>query len=142
MRTCDLKLQDCLDGLLEGVRTLTGTNCAHAIFLNQLRQSGVARRVCKNRALRLDVGGELDGEAGPAEASETPSVRVHRIDKVAGGEHWQSIRLEQLSMTFKSCQVLSGDFIHLRGTADPHDFQGAVQLCGAAEASQNEFPKG
>ena len=45
-------------------------------------------------------------------------------------------------MIFESCQVLRGNFIHLRRITDSYDFQGAVCFCGVAAASQNKFSKG
>ena len=81
--------------MLDGALAMTGTNRAHSVFVDELGQSAIGGCVRKNRALRLYVSGEFDWKARPAETSEAEAVRVHRIDKVAGGEHWQSVFLEQ-----------------------------------------------
>src|SRR6202021_3178746 len=95
MRVSNFHVKNLLNTCPNVSRVIARADFPHPVRFHKFGKSTVARCVRENRALCLDVSGEFDGQAGSTEAAEAESFRIHRIEKIAGGEHRKPLVLSE-----------------------------------------------
>ena len=87
-------IENSRNALLDVVGLKARASAANTILLDNFRKPTVGRCMRKNRALGLNVSGNLDRETGSPETLKPESLRVHRIDEITRCEHWQCFLLQ------------------------------------------------